>query len=170
MLPAPANSPDARPATEAVGDPLILSRSSHARIELSDAAAAAPAIAVFVSLVLYRILLDPTWVGDLSDEGGYFLMSRNVWRYGLPVLNESGSQYWSHSFSPAVSVLLAPLGALPMAAAVLLERLAVMLSGVAFLSFAYDWMRRDVQLDRFWAALVLMCTAVSYSLVEDAAA
>src|SRR5207253_4054768 len=57
-----------------------------------------------------------------------------------------------------------------MASAVLLERLAVMLSGVAFLSFAYDWMRRDVQLARFWAALVLMCTAVSYSLVEDAAA
>jgi hypothetical protein len=135
--------------------------------------AAAPIVAplcFFLALVLYRILLDPTWVGDLSDDGGYFTMSRNIWHYGLPTLDDTGSSYWSHSLSPGLSIVLAPLGALPLGAAVLTERLAVMLSGAAFLWLSYVWLRRDVGLDAFWSSVVLVCTGASYALVEHSAA
>src|SRR5262245_32931517 len=92
-----------------------------------------PAVALFLGMVLHQILLYPTWVGDEGDDGAYFLMSRNVWHYGAPLLDQSGSAHWSDSWSPALSLLLSPLGALPMSASVVAERIAVMLTGVAFL-------------------------------------
>jgi hypothetical protein len=124
-----------------------------------------PAVAVLLGLVLYQIVLNPTWVGD-ADDGAYFLMSRNVWHYGVPLLNQNGSAHWSSSWSPALSFLLAPLGALPMAASVVAERVAVLVAGVAFLLLGYCWMRRDLGLSRLYAGIATTCVAASFTLVR----
>jgi Glycosyltransferase family 87 len=132
----------------------------------SDAVAVAPAVALFLGLAVHQILLNPTWVGDDGDDGAYFLMSRNVWRYGAPLLDQSGSAHWSISWSPGLSILLAPLGALPMAPSVVAERIVVMLTGVAFLVLGYAWMRRQLGLSRLWAGLATACVAATYALTR----
>jgi hypothetical protein len=101
--------------------------------------AVALAVALFLGLVLHEFLLNPTWIGDDGDDGAYFLMSRNVWHYGAPLLDQSGSAHWSSSWSPGLSILLAPFGALPTAPSVVAERIVVMLTGVVFLVLSYAW-------------------------------
>ena len=133
---------------------------------LRDAAAVAPAVALFLGLTINQVLLNPTWVGDDVDDGGYFLMSRNIWHYGAPLLDQSGSAHWSSSWSPGLSILLAPLGALPMAPSVVAERIAVMLTGVAFLVLGYTWMRHELGLTRLWAGLATACVAGIYELTR----
>ncbi len=132
-----------------------------------EALAVAPAVALFVGLAVHQILLAPTWVGDDVDDGAYFLMSRNIWHYGAPLLDQSGSAHWSSSWSPGLSILLSPLGALPMASSVVAERIVVVLTGVAFLVLGYAWMRRELGLSRLWAGLATMCVAASYELARD---
>jgi hypothetical protein len=131
----------------------------------AEVLAVAPAVALFLGMVLYRILLTPTWVGDDGDDGAYFLMSRNVWRHGLPVLNQTGVQHWSSMWSPALSILLAPAALLPLGAAVVVERVLVMLAGVAAIVLAYVWLRRDCSLERRWAAGACLCLGAGFVFV-----
>jgi len=126
-------------------------------------------LGLLVGLVLYELVPAPTWIGNAGDDGAYYLMSRNVWHYGAPLLDQSGSAHWSSSWSPVLSLLLSPLGALPMGAAVIAERSVVLLSGLAFLLLSYSWLRREAGLDRLWAAAVTTLVAVTYPLVRASA-
>jgi hypothetical protein len=126
-------------------------------------------VALFVALVVHQILLDPTWVGDDGDDGAYFLMSRNVWHYGAPLLNQGGSAHWSSSWSPVLPLLLSPLGALPMAAGIVTERLVVMAAGIVFLVLGYTWMRSVLKLSRPYAGIATACVAVMFALVRVSA-
>jgi hypothetical protein len=107
-----------------------------------------------LALVLYRISLAPTWVGDLYDDGGYFLMSRNMWLHGAPLLDQGGSGAWSTTWSPGLSIVLSPLAGLVVA-----ERLAVALCASAWMAISYVWMRRTVGLTRRSAAVATACLA-----------
>ena len=73
-------------------------------------------------------------------------MSRNIWHYGAPLLDQSGSAQWSTSWSPGLSILLAPLGALPMATEHRRRTCRSALTGVVFLVLGYVWMRRQLGL------------------------
>jgi hypothetical protein len=132
-----------------------------------DAYAVAPAVGLMLGLGLHHILLAPTWIGEGYDDGGYFLMSRNVWRYGRPVLDQHGSAQWPRSWSPALSLILSPFGALPMDAAIVTERVAVLLSGAAFVLLAYLWMR-ELGVRRTWAAVGSACVAGAFPTVNAA--
>jgi len=145
---------------------LIAKESRAATLSARDAIAVAPAVGLFLGLVVYELLLNPTWVSDDGDEGAYFLMSRNVWHYGAPLLDQSGSAHWSASWSPGLSILLAPLGALPMEPSALSERVVIGLTGVAFLALAYVWMRRHLALSPHWAGLATICVAAFYALAR----
>jgi hypothetical protein len=134
-----------------------------------DAVAVAPAIALFLGLALHEILLNPTWVGDDTDDGAYLLMSRNIWRFGAPLLNQSGSAHWSSTWSPAMSILFAPFGALPMGPSVVAERIAVVFLGVVFLLVGYVWMRHELALSRIQAGLATICVAGTYALARNGA-
>lgn len=125
---------------------------------------AVPAAGLFTGVALYRFLPTATWVGDVLDEGGYFLMSRNLWEYGRPVLDQTGDPRWPEQWSPALSVLLSPLGALPMEAAVVAERIVVLLCGIALIVVAFLWLR-ELGLNRLWAGTAAACVAASYPLV-----
>lgn len=106
-----------------------------------------------------------SWVGDAYDDGGYFLMSRSIWRYGAPLLDSAGHAVWSHSWSPGLSIILAPLALLPMNQAILSERVAVAVSGAMVLILAYIWMRRCLGLNGWWAAGSIACLASAYGVV-----
>jgi hypothetical protein len=134
-----------------------------------EAIAVAPALALFLGLALHEILLNPTWVGDDTDDGAYLLMSRNIWHFGAPLLNQSGSAHWSSTWSPAISILFAPFGALPMGPSVVAERIAVMFLGVAFLLLGYVWMRHQLGLSRIQAGLATICVAGTYALARNGA-
>jgi hypothetical protein len=131
-----------------------------------EALPAAPAAGLFTGLALYRLLPTATWVGDVYDEGGYFLMSRNVWEYGRPLLDQTGEARWPRSWSPALSVLLSPFGALPMDAAVVAERVVILLTGIALIAVAFLWLR-ELGLSRAWAGTAAACIAAGYPLVVN---
>jgi hypothetical protein len=129
-------------------------------------AAIAPAVLLYLGLVLYVISLAPSWVGDVYDDGGYYLMSRNVWRFGWPLLNQTGVPMHSTIWSPALSLLLSPLGALPMRLGVPAERLFVALTGAGLLVLSFLWLRREVGLNRRWAAAAVVCLATAPALTN----
>jgi len=148
---------------------LIAKESRAATLSARDAIAVAPAVALFLGLAAYEIVLHRAWVGDVSDEAAYVLMNRNIWRYGAPLLDQEGSAQWSTTWSPGLSVLLGPFGALPMGPSVVVERILVALSGVAFLVLGYIWMRRQLDLSRVWAGIATACVAANYALVRAGA-
>ncbi len=96
-------------------------------------------------------------------------MSRNVWHYGAPLLDHDGPAHWSTTWSPVFPFLVSPLGALPMGAAVLAERIAVMLVAAAFLVLVFWWLRRELHLEPLRAGLATLCVASTYGLVRNAA-
>jgi hypothetical protein len=134
-----------------------------------EAVAVVPALALFLGLALHEILLNPSWVGDDTDDGAYLLMSRNIWRFGAPLLNQNGSAHWSSTWSPAMSILFAPFGALPMGPSVVAERIAVVFFGVVFLLLGYVWMRHELALSRIQAGLATICVAGTYALARNGA-
>jgi hypothetical protein len=131
-----------------------------------ELAVMAPALLLYLALVLYLIWLAPSWVGDGYDDGGYYLMSRNVWRFGWPVLDQTGVPLHSTTWSPALSLLLSPLGALPMRLGIPAERLFVALTGAGLLMLSFIWLRREVGLNRRWAAAALVCLATAPALLR----
>jgi hypothetical protein len=133
-----------------------LMRAAHAHGEAI--AVAIPALLAF-GLMLYRISVVPTLVGDAYDEGGYYLMSRNMWLHGTPLLDQGGSGVWSTTWSPALSFVLSPLAGLGLNAGVVAERVAVALCAVAWITISYVWMRRTVGLTTRWAAVACACLA-----------
>jgi hypothetical protein len=117
-----------------------------------------PCFAV-LALLLYRISLAPAWVGDFYDDGGYFLMSRNMWLHGAPFLNQHGPNVWSTTWAPGLPIVLSPLAGLGLSAGVVAERLALALVATAWIAFSYLWMRRTVRLTKAWAAVAATCLA-----------
>lgn len=148
---------------------MIAKGSRGATLSARDAIAVAPAVGLFLGLAAYEIVLHRTWVGDVGDEAAYFLMSKNIWRYGAPLLDQDGSAQWSTTWSPGLSALLGPFGALPMGPSVVVERIVVALSGVAFLVLGYVWMRRQLDLSPVWAGAATACVAANYALVRAGA-
>ncbi|MHB8571591.1 MAG: hypothetical protein ACYDAY_01345 [Candidatus Dormibacteria bacterium] len=126
-----------------------------------------PAVLVFVGLCLWLIWLAPSWVGDSYDDGGYFLMSRNVWRYGAPLLDQGGTPFWSGTWSPFLPLLLSPIAALPMKWAVIGERLAVLAAGAAVVIAAYWWMRSALALPAKWSGIAAAVVGASHFLLSS---
>ncbi|MBA3364980.1 MAG: hypothetical protein H0U03_04230 [Actinobacteria bacterium] len=126
-----------------------------------DLVAITPAVGGYLAVVVYRIQIAPFWIGGLYDDGGYFLMSRNVWKYGAPLLDHTGSTEWPQFWSPGVSLILAPLGALPLEASVLAERLAIAAIGIGVLVLTYSWSRRELGLSRLAAGATAACLGLA---------
>lgn len=116
-----------------------------------DAVLAAAAAALFGLCAGWRLHAQPVWVGDGNDDAGYFLVARNLWRYGGLVIDSSGAPRPSTVLAPGLPLLLAPVSWLPTDPAIRAETLEVAILTAGLVVAAYAWMRIGLGLPPGWA-------------------